>query len=123
MIVEDLWTAEGPTTAELKVLERLGRRRQAIEAITPADDGEAYVLARARATLDDLEECLCEEGAKAPALARGWKVLDQLEARLAERPSVQTTVTAGWPEIRAARCLELLSLLADTFAVDLPAAA
>ncbi len=99
MIVDDLWTAKGPTAAELKVLERLGRRRQAFEAVTPADEEDAIVIARANATLDDMEECLCEEGAKAPYLARGWRVLDQLEARLEDLRNTPGA-TAGSPPAR-----------------------
>ncbi len=49
MIIEDLSTAKGPTATELKVLERLGRHRSALEA-APADEEEAYVVAGALET-------------------------------------------------------------------------
>ncbi len=81
---DDLWTAQGPTPADLQVLARLGRRRRTLEATTPADEEEAAVIARAGTLLDDMEECLCEEGRGAPLLAEGWQRLDDLEARLAE---------------------------------------
>ncbi len=84
MIVEDLWTAKGPTATELKVLERLGRRRRALEATPPGGEEEAYLVARALTLLDDMEECLCEEGSRAPDLDRGWHELEQLEECLEE---------------------------------------
>ncbi len=95
MIIRDLWTAKGPTLAELKILERLGRRRRALEAVTAADGDEATVITRALATLDEMEECLCEEGRAAPRLARGWEDLDQLEARLT---ALQAAAPARRPE-------------------------
>lgn len=106
MIAQDLSLVKGPSLTDLKVLERLGQHRQALEAKTPAGNEEARILARALATLDDMEECLCEEGAKAPDLARGWQVLGQLEARLAQRPATPTWHRA-----------------AETFGADLPEAA
>ncbi len=83
MIVDDLWTAKGPAPADLKVLERLAQCRLVFEAFESPDEEEAIVIARALATLDDMEECLCEEGRGAPLIARGWQTLDRLEARLA----------------------------------------
>ncbi len=99
MITRDLWKAKGPTLAELKILERLGRRRRALEAVTAADGDEAIVIARALATLDDMEECLCEEGRAAPRLARGRELLDQLEARLAHLRAT-AGATAERPDLR-----------------------
>ncbi len=88
MINDDLWTADGPTASELKVLDRLGARRRALEAIEPEDEHQAHILARLLATLDDMEECLCEEGPDAHVLNEGWHTLDALEERLSEvRPS------------------------------------
>ncbi len=84
MIIDDPRTTAGPSPAELKVLARLGRHRETLEARTPADQEEAIVIARALATLDDMEECLCEEGTGAPFLTEGWQSLDAFEARLAE---------------------------------------
>ena len=100
MILDDPWTA-GPTAAELKVLERLGARRQALEAIAPGDEHQAHVLARLFATLDDMEETLCEglvplAGSRpdaAPDLAEGWQTLDELEVLLAE-PDASTAAGA-----------------------------
>ncbi len=99
MITRDLWKAKGPTLAELKILERLGRRRRALEAVTAADGDEAIVIARALATLDDMEECLCEEGPRAALLADGWQRLDELEARLARTPR-PSAPPADLPEAR-----------------------
>ena len=84
MITDDLCTADGPSDADLKVLERLASRRRAFEAVEPADEDQARLLARVLAILDDMEECLCEEGHRAPALDEGWRVLDDLDDRLSE---------------------------------------
>ncbi len=93
-MIVNLASAKGPTVADLKMLERLGQRGRAFE-VTPADEEEAYVLARARATLDDMAECLCEEGPRAPDLARGWQVLDRLQARLRQLQAMPATTGAG----------------------------
>ncbi len=87
MTIHNLATARGPSAADLRVLERLGRHRAALEALTPAGEHRAAVLRRLFATLDDMEEALCEEGRGAPLLAEGWQRLDELEARLAEAPA------------------------------------
>ena len=50
----------------------------------PTDEADEQVRARALALLEDMEECLCEEGHGARFLADGWRVLDELELRLAQ---------------------------------------
>ena len=82
MIIENLRTATGPSTWDLYALERLGRRRRAIEAAVPADEHQARVRAHLLATLDLVEESLCEEGRHASIVAEGLQVLDALEPRL-----------------------------------------
>ncbi len=95
MSIEDLETTRGPSATALKVLERLGRRRAALEALAPAGDHQAAVLRRSFATLDDMEEALCEEGPGSPLLAEGWQRLDEIEARLAAPADVPAARPPG----------------------------
>ncbi len=99
MIIDDLWTAHGPSAADLKVLERLGRHRCAFEAVKPVGEHQTTVRDRQLSVLDDMEECVCEEGHAAPALAQAWQVVDELEARFwedaAETPVPQTRASGS----------------------------
>ncbi len=99
-MIVNLTSAKGPTRAVLNMLERLARRR-AVFDVTPADEEEAFVIARALAVLDDMEECLCEEGARAPHLEQGWQVLEGLQERLghlqATAPAAVTPAVAAAP--------------------------
>ncbi len=81
MTIDDLWDSDGPSPADLKVLERLGRHRRAFEALEPAGEHQTTVRNRLLGLLDDMEETLCEEGRAAPALAEAWQRMDELEAR------------------------------------------
>ena len=130
MTLDAPWTA-GPTEAELKDLERLGARRQALEAITPEDAHQAHVLARLFATLDDMEECLCEglvpldgpQPGAASDLAEGWQTLDELEALLAEPAPPEA---AGAPTAHGNRVVPIHRPFrepAERFGVDQPEAA
>ncbi len=82
MIIEDLWTAPGPSTWDLYALERLARRRAAIEAIEPDGEEQERIRAYLLTAIDLMEECLCEEGRHAALVASGWQELDALEPRL-----------------------------------------
>ncbi|MCP3961159.1 MAG: hypothetical protein GY719_25210 [bacterium] len=84
MIIEDLWTASGPSTWDLNALERLGKRRRAIEAAEPADEHQAQIRTHLLATLDLMEEGLCEEGRHAAIVEEGLQVLDAFEAGLTD---------------------------------------
>ncbi len=81
-MIVNLASAKGPSGPVLNMLERLARWRAVFAA--PADQQEACVAARALATLDDMEECLCEEGTRAAHLDRSWQVLEGLQARLTQ---------------------------------------
>ncbi len=80
MIIDDLWDSHGPSTADLKVLERLGRHRRVFEELRPQGEHQATVRNRLLSLLNDMEETLYEEGSSAPSLARSWQWVDELEA-------------------------------------------
>ncbi len=98
MSIEDLATTRGPSAAALRLLERLARRRTAIEAVTPAGEHRETVLGCLFATLDNMEEAVCEEGPRSRLLAEGWQRLDELEARLTETSSPPATPARERPE-------------------------
>ncbi len=79
MIIDDLWDSHGPSPADLKVLERLGRHRRAFQDLTPAGEHQTNVRERLLSLLNDMEETLCEEGRSSPSLAEAWQRIDELE--------------------------------------------
>ncbi len=81
MYIEDLWDSDGPSRADLRVLERLGRHRRTFEDLKPDDQHQATVRELLLSLLDVMEETLCEEGSGAPSLAWGWQRVEELEAR------------------------------------------
>ncbi len=88
--LDDLWDAHGPSAADLKELERLEEHRVAFIEMVPEGEHQTSVWRRILEVLDDMEECLCEEGRGAPALAEGWQLLGELEARLWEQAAPRT---------------------------------
>ncbi len=82
MIIDNLWTANGPSKRDLSVLERLEQRRIPIEAFEPDNEGLATLRTSLLSTLDFMEECLCQQGHNAPALDEGWRTLELFEPRL-----------------------------------------
>ena len=69
-----------PSRLVLRDLERIAERRAEVEAVTPADDGEAEVRRLLLATLDEMEEELCARGRRAPELREGWQRLARFES-------------------------------------------
>lgn len=103
MIVEDLFTEPGPSPQDIRALERLTRRRAAIEALEPEGEGTQCIQDRLLSTLDLMEESLCEEGHRAALVAEGWQQLDELEARLRAAVSAGPTGSAASPRRRRDR--------------------
>ena len=95
MITDDFWTSKGPTPTELRAVDRLSRHRRALEEMTPTDEAEALVKTRAIDLLEDMEECLCEEGSGARFLAEGWRQLERFELCLTQLRSAPEDLDAG----------------------------
>ena len=79
-IIDDLFDSHGPSRADLKELDRIGRHRCAFEKILPSGERQATVRNRLLSFLDDMEEMVCEQGHEAPTLAQAWQRVDELEA-------------------------------------------
>lgn len=80
MMTDDLWTADGPSFADLEVLESLAHHRRGLERIKPQNEHQDSVRNRLLSLLDEMEDLLCEEGHEAPQLAESWERVDELEA-------------------------------------------
>ena len=87
MIIDDLWDSHGPSRADLEVLERLNRHREAFQPLRPQGEHRITVRNRLLGLLNDMEETVCEEGHAAPSLAQGWQLVDELEALYWEDPA------------------------------------
>ncbi len=80
MNLEELWDSPGPSTADLKALERIARHRRAFGGVKPEGEHQVTVRERLLRRLDDMEELVCEEGSSASTLAEAWQGVDELEA-------------------------------------------
>ncbi len=87
MTVKDLFDSHGPSRADLEVLERLERHRNAFAAVQPGNRPQAHVRERLLNHLDAMAEVVCEEGHAAPSLEESWQQVDQLEALYWENAS------------------------------------
>ncbi len=101
-VSQDLWTAPGPAAEALLLLERLEQRRAVIESCGGSDDASTRLRSHLLATLDLMEEHLCEVGCDAPFLAKGWETLDALQPRLGGRPDDVTTRPTSIRQLRRA---------------------
>ncbi len=98
MIIDDLWDCHGPSRADLKVLERIGRHRRAFEDLTPAGEHLTSIRERLLALLDVMEETLCEEGRSSPSLAEAWQRIDELEESYREDEAAAPSHSASRPK-------------------------
>ncbi len=87
MMIADLFDSRGPSAADQRVLERLRRHRRAFHQLDPDGEHQAAVRERLLGLLDDMEECVYEDGGAAPAVAESWQLVDELEARYWEVPA------------------------------------
>ncbi len=93
-MIADFIDSRGPSRADLRILERIGRHRRALESQKPEDEHQTVVYQRLMDYFDVMEEVVCEEGPGAPFLVEAWQRVAELEARYSEGPA-ETRDEAG----------------------------